>query len=171
MADQNIVLLGFMGTGKSVLARWLGQKLNRQVVSTDQLIEERQGQAIPQIFESLGEPHFRQLEKEVVEEISSQKNIIVDCGGGVVLNLPNIQNLKKNGCVVYLSASPQWILKRTQGRKHRPLLNVDDPLKAIQELLDQRKPLYEKFADWTIDTDGKTNEQVGMEVLKKIGYV
>jgi shikimate kinase len=171
MADQNIVLLGFMGTGKSTLARWLSQKLNRKAVSTDQAIEERQGQKIPQIFESLGEPHFRQLEQVAVEEIAAQKNIIVDCGGGVVLNPINIQNLKKNGLIVYLSASPEWILKRTQGRKHRPLLNVDDPFKKIQELLALRKPLYEQAADWTIDTDGKTNEDVGMEVLKKIGYV
>ena len=142
---KNIVLIGFMATGKSSVAHLLAKRLNKRVVSTDSLIEKKSKKTIPQIFKQDGEIRFRELEIQVVKKVSEMKNIIVDCGGGVVLNKINIDRLKKNGIIILLTAKPEEILKRENKEKGaRPLLSKKEKLKVIKELLNFRKPSMAK---------------------------
>ncbi len=156
-----------MGAGKSVTARKLAGILKRESVSTDEAIEEREKRPIPQIFKDSGEAYFRGVEKAIVAEFSQRNNLIIDCGGGVVLSQDNIDNLKQNGVMFYLKAAPEVVYERVKNEKHRPLLNVADPQAKIKELLDARQPLYAK-AHYTIDTSRKTVDQVVDEILRVI---
>lgn len=162
--SKNIVLIGFMGVGKSLAARHLAAKLQRPVISTDEMIVASEGTSITAIFQEKGEEYFRRAEADVVADIVDKENAIIDCGGGVALNPINIELLKKNGIVFYLSASPREIYKNVKNTKHRPLLNTPDPENKIKELLDKRRPFYEK-ADYVIDADGKTGEQLCVDIL------
>ena len=164
--SKNIVLVGFMGSGKSLTSNKLAGALNRKIVSTDKLIEQREVRAITDIFRDSGEAYFRQVEKETVKQVSEQTDIIIDCGGGVVLDSENVENLKKNGLVFYLSAPPERIYNNIKSQKHRPLLNVEDPQMKIGELLQARKPYYEK-ADIVIDAD-KPIDQIVEDILEVV---
>ena len=163
--SKNIVLVGFMGAGKSAVAKNLAMALKRKVVSTDALIEKKEKRPIAAIFKDSGEPYFRSVEKSVVEEVAQESNLIIDCGGGVVLNQNNIDNLKKNGKIFYLSATADVIYERVKNEKHRPLLDVADPKARIKELLKQRKSRYEQ-ADYTLDTSRKAVDEVARKILK-----
>ena len=158
-----------MGSGKTVVAKALAKELKRTVISTDELIEKKEKKIIREIFRESGENYFRRLEREAVKEISQKENVIIDCGGGVVINPDNMADLRHNGIIFYLSTSPEYIYKRVKDHPHRPLLNVDDPLRKIKELLEKRKKFYEK-ADYTLDTNGKTPEQNCEEVLEIIRH-
>ena len=164
--SKNIVLVGFMGSGKSLTSNKLAGALNRKIVSTDKLIEQRERRTITNIFRDSGEAYFRQIEKETVKQVSEQTGIIIDCGGGVVLDPENVENLKKNGRVFYLSAPPERIYSNIKSQKHRPLLNVEDPQAKIGELLQARKPYYEK-ADIVIDADKSIN-QIAEDILEVV---
>lgn len=168
MTKKNIVLIGFMGSGKSLTSNKLAGVLKRKVFSTDKLIEEREGRVISDIFRDSGEAYFRKVEKEVVQAVSEQTGIILDCGGGVVLDSENMANLKKNGLVFYLSAPPQRIYNNIKGQKHRPLLDVEDPPSRVRELLEARKPYYEQ-ADIIIDAD-KPIGQIANDILEVIRH-
>ncbi len=161
--NKNIVFIGFMGSGKSSTSKCLAKLLKRKVLSTDQMIVAQEKKTIAKIFKKEGEPYFRELEKKMVAKIFQKENIIVDCGGGVVLNPDNIKHLKKNGILIYLYTSPAWIYKRIMTNKKRPLLNVKNPLVKIKQLLKDRQFLYRQ-ADHAIDTDGKTPEEVALKV-------
>ena len=164
---KNIVLIGFMATGKSSVAHLLAKRLNKRVVSTDSLIEKKSKKTIPQIFKQDGEIRFRELEIQVVKKVSEMKNIIVDCGGGVVLNKINIDRLKKNGIIILLTARPEEILKRENKEKGaRPLLSKKEKLKVIKELLNFRKPFYEGSCDYKINTSKLSIEEVGEKIIK-----
>lgn len=156
---KNIVLVGFMGTGKTVVARALAEKLKREFLEIDTVIEEKEGISIKDIFEKKGEPYFRNLEKEAIIEASLKKNVVISAGGGAVIDEENVRNLKKNGVIICLEASPDTILERTKGNTCRPLLNVPNPKKKIEELLAKRAPYYKK-ADYCVNTDSLTVEQV-----------
>jgi len=164
-ANNNIILIGFMGSGKSLTSAQLARRLGKELVSTDEMIEEREGGAIVDIFQDSGEEYFRQLERKVVEEVSKKQNVVFDCGGGVVLDPRNLVDLKKNGTVIYLKASAEWLYSQVKDKKHRPLLNVEDPLRKIAELLTLREPLYEQ-ADYVMDTDGKNIETITDDIIK-----
>ena len=140
--DKNIVLVGFMGSGKSMIARELGKRLKIEVVAIDDLAEAKEGQTIHEIFRSKGEAYFRDLEQSIIKDISLREGIVIDCGGGAVLRKENLQHLKTNGIVFYLQATPEVIYQRIKNEKHRPLLKVPDPLGCIKELYQQRLPLY-----------------------------
>ena len=162
---NNVALIGFMGAGKTVAAKRLGEILARPVVSTDKLIEERAGSTISHIFERFGENYFRKIERDIVTEVAKQHNVIIDCGGGVAIDPHNLTQLKKHSVLIYLSTSAKVIYERIKEHTHRPLLQGKDPQKTIKELLAARLPYSEK-CDYTIDTDGKKNEQVCDEILK-----
>jgi shikimate kinase len=164
---KNIVLIGFMGSGKSTVARELGKRLKADVLASDALIEHKEGQTIHEIFESKGEDYFRDLEQGIIKDLALREGIVIDCGGGIVLRKDNLKNLKANGIVFYLQASPEVIYQRIKHEKHRPLLQVSDPLGRIKELYNQRLPLYNQ-ADFTIDANGATIEGPVVEILKKI---
>lgn len=165
--NKNIVLIGFMGSGKSMIAREVGKRLKRDVVATDDLAQAKEGQTIHEIFKSKGEAYFRNLESEIVKEVSLRRGIIIDCGGGVVLCQENLPNLKTNGIVFYLQATPEVIYQRIKNEGHRPLLKTPDPLGCIKELYQQRLPLYNQ-ADYTIDANDASIEGPVVEILKKI---
>lgn len=156
---KNIVLIGFMGTGKSVVGKRIARQLNMEFVSTDNVIEEREERPIAKIFEESGEPYFRNVEKEVIKEISALNNVVIAAGGGAVLNEKNILNLRKNGILICLNARPEVIYERTKAHRHRPLLNVDNPVEKIKGLLNSRAPFYKK-ADYQIDTSDKSVEEI-----------
>ena len=149
----NIALTGFMGVGKTAVGKALAKKLDKRFVELDSLIEQKAGKSIPDIFQQDGEVAFRELEIEVTKEVSREKNLVIACGGGIVLNKINIDRLRKESIIVYLTASPRVILKRASSEeRQRPLLEVENPTLTIQELLRFRKPFYERAADIKIDT-------------------
>jgi shikimate kinase len=156
---KNIVLIGFMGTGKTTIATKLANSLNMRYVSTDDLIEKREKRTINEIFTKSGEDYFRDAESEVVKELSAKEGLVIDAGGGIVIREENLPNLKSNGVVICLTADEEAIMERTKRYRHRPLLNVEDPKRRIRELLAKRAPLYAS-ADYTIDTSKCTIDQV-----------
>lgn len=163
---KNIVLTGFMGTGKTEVGRILSRKLGYSLVDADTEIEKEQGMTITEIFKQYGEPKFRDIESNVIKRLSEMKNAIISTGGGAVLRQENMHNLRKNGVIVCLTASPETIFKRTSNNNDRPLLQVESPLQKIKELLEFRRPYYEK-ADIMIDTEGKSPLQVAEEIIGK----
>ncbi len=162
---RNIVLLGFMGTGKTAIAKKLAEKTGMQYVSTDELIVEKEGMPINDIFSEYGEPYFRDVEKKVVYDIFGLDNVVIDAGGGIVMDLENIRNLRKKGVLVCLWADPKDIYKRTKYYAHRPLLNAGDPLKKIKELLEKRKSYYE-VADYHVNTSSVGIDEAVESILK-----
>lgn len=166
--DRNIVLVGFMGTGKTAVAKALAEKLDMRYVSVDDLIEKREKMAIKDIFDKEGEPYFRKVEKEVVFDLSGTSGRVIDSGGGVVLDEENMNNLKNSGIVICLWAEPETIHERTRRNSHRPLLNVKDPLGRIKKMLEDRSPFY-NGADFHIRTDGLAVEQV-VKKIERITY-
>jgi shikimate kinase len=161
---NNIILVGFMGTGKSVIGKLLAEKLNRAFVELDDLIEKKEKMPIKDIFEKKGEPYFRLVEKEIAKEASQRKNIVISAGGGAIVDEENFKNLKNSGTIICLKASPDTILKRTKGMKTRPLLNVPNPKEQIEGLLKKRESFYNK-ADFSIETDNLNIEEVILKIL------
>ncbi len=161
---MNIVLTGFMGTGKSKIGRRLAKKLRMSYLDTDELIEEREKDSISAIFKKRGEEYFRRLETKIVKEVTLLDNYVISTGGGVVLREENIRALKKDALIICLFASPEVILKRTEGNENRPLLEMNNQKKRIEELLTLRKPFYEK-ADFSVDTSALDSEGVVVEEI------
>jgi len=164
---KNIILTGFMGTGKTAIGRKLSMLLNMELIDVDTEIEKSQQMTIGEIFKQFGEPRFREIETEMIQKLSERKDVIISTGGGAVLKEENMDALRKQGIIICLMASPQTILKRTSHNSNRPLLKVEDPFEKIKELLNFRKPFYEK-ADILIDTEDKTPLQIAEEIIDKI---
>ncbi len=167
ISKKNIVLTGFMGTGKTAVGRELARMLGMGFVELDEEIERAEGMKIKDIFSRFGEPYFRDKETEMVKRFAAQEGVVISTGGGVVLRQENMDALREKGIIVCLWASPETILQRTSTSDDRPLLNVDDPLKKIKELLEYRRPFYEK-ADIMIDTEGKSPHEIAKEIVQKI---
>jgi shikimate kinase len=166
---SSIALIGFMGTGKTVVGKILAGKLGKDFIELDALIESRAGKSIPDIFRDKGEICFRDLEIEAVREIAGRENAVIACGGGVVLNTINIDRLGRECVIVCLEASPAVILKRTSGAdSNRPLLDVADRLRRVKELLRFRRPLYRRAADVTIPTSRLGPEAVARKIIEKL---
>ncbi len=161
---KNIVLVGFMGTGKTTIATQVATRLKMKYISTDSLIEKREKRTINEIFTDSGEEYFRGVESDVVREVSEAQDMVIDTGGGAVLNGENIVNFKSQGVVICLTADPEVIFERTKKYKHRPLLNVLDPKRKIRDLLAKRECFYAK-ADHLIDTGKLTVRQVVEEIV------
>lgn len=151
------------------MAGILKDRLKRPCISTDEYIEQKEGRKIAQIFKDSGEGHFRSLEHKAVQEIADQQGIIVDCGGGVILNPENVTLLKKSGTMVYLFCDPQVIYERILMQPKRPLLDVPDPLAEIQKLLKVRIPHY-KQADITMDTSDGDMPRVANELIARLSH-
>ncbi|WP_051569086.1 shikimate kinase [Alkaliphilus transvaalensis] len=164
----NLVLIGFMGTGKTTVGNQLASMLDMNLLDMDSIIEERLGLSISEYFQLKGEPAFRQLEKELVKEVSSHSNTIISCGGGVVLQDENIDNLRTNGKLILLWASEETIYHRLKDDETRPLLKINNPLNSIKELLEKRDSLYKSAADLVINTDDKTPEEVCSEIIGRL---
>ncbi len=165
----NIALIGFMGAGKTAVGRVLAGKLNKKLAELDSLIEDKARKPISRIFQEDGEIAFRQLETEVTREVAAGKNQVIACGGGVVLNKINIDRLKEESVVVYLTASPDIILQRVSADNSvRPLLKKSNKATAIKELIAFRQPLYERAADIKIDTSKLGIEAVAQQIIARL---
>lgn len=164
----NIVLIGFMGSGKTSVSKGLSTLLEMDSIDTDDLIIEKSGMSIDGIFNTYGEAGFRKLEKEIIESLQDIKNTIISCGGGVVLNATNINLLKNNGQLIWLKTSPQEIYSRLSEDKSRPLLKDDLTMERLSEMLDSRLPLYKNASDLVIDTDGKNVEEIAREIIEML---
>ena len=165
--DYNIVLIGFMGTGKSTVSDCLHSMFGMKVVEMDQVIAEREQMSIPGIFAAYGEEYFRGLETRLLVEMQSRKNTVVSCGGGAALRERNVAEMKKNGKVVLLTASPETVYERVKDDGGRPLLEGRKDVKGISELMEQRRAKYEAAADIVINTDNKTARQVCEELVQR----
>ena len=171
MPKSNIALIGFMATGKTTVGKALIEYLGStySFVETDQIIIERVGKAIPKIFAEEGEERFRKYEISACEQVSLLKNVVISCGGGVVLNKVNIDNLKINCHIILLRASTQEIYTRAMkdGKETRPIINKEDPQNEIENVLKLRNPLYDSAADFIIETTGKKIKDIVLEIVKK----
>lgn len=163
---NNIYLIGFMGVGKSAVARQLHQKLNLPLIEMDQEIVDRQGMEISEIFARHGEAFFRDLESDLIKEIANGDGAIVSCGGGAVLRKENVDAMQQSGKVILLTAEPETILDRVKGFSHRPLLKGKMDVASIRELMDQRKQAYENACQFFVTTDGKLPEEIADEIIK-----
>lgn len=161
---KNIVLVGFMGSGKTTVGHLLAKRTGMPLVDMDTLIEERAGKSINEIFAEDGEPHFRRLEREMVRELAAKGGQIISTGGGIVLNPDNIADFEKTGLVVCLLVDAETVLDRVRHDGTRPLL-ADDKEAKIIELLESRRHLYESITH-RIDTRGRASpEPTAQEII------
>ena len=170
--SENIILIGFMGSGKSSVARDLSTALGYPVVDTDSLIIEKTGTSIPAIFEQDGEEEFRDLETAVLTELeqSGPSHRIVATGGGIIERRANRDVLKKMGFVVWLVVSPEEILRRTAKNRERPLLNTGNPEETIRHLLEKRVDFYRDTAHQEIETDDLTFPEITTGIVESARY-
>ena len=166
--DYNIVMIGFMGAGKSTISDYLKNVLAMDVVEMDQCIVERQGMSISDIFETYGEEYFRELETNLLIEMQSRSNVVVSCGGGVPMRDRNVAEMKKNGRVVLLTAKPETILERVKDNHDRPLLENNKNVSFIADLLEKRRAKYEAAADIVVETDGKSELEICEELIHRL---
>lgn len=166
---SNLILTGFMGTGKTSLGKLLAARLGRGFVDLDHKIEHDTGMSIPKIFEKYGEEHFRELERAAVKEISEKKNLVIATGGGTVKDAENIRLLKSSGVIVCLTADPKEIFRRTERRGERPVLDGGgkERLKTIKKLLAERQKFYAQ-ADYTVDTTDWSPLQIMNDICEHV---
>lgn len=166
--DYNIVLIGFMGAGKSTISDFLRTVFAMEVIEMDQIIAEREEMSISDIFETYGEEYFRDLETKLLIEMQSRKNVVISCGGGVPMRERNVVEMKKNGRVVLLTAKPETILYRVKDNHDRPLLEGNKNVDYIAELMEKRREKYEAAADIVIETDGKDKLEICEELVHRL---
>ena len=166
--SKNIVLIGMSGSGKTAVGHFLSKKLNMKLIDTDDIIMLNSKKTIPYIFSEYGEKYFRGLEGNVIKNLSSKTGLIISTGGGVVLNKKNIHLLKKKGILFFLEASIETLAKNVElsSQTHRPLLensrNLEDRIRNIYK---KREKLYVSSADYIVDVDNKSVEEIGKEII------
>mgnify|MGYP000741941364 FL=1 len=166
--DYNIVLIGFMGAGKTTVSDYLSTMFDMDIIEMDQEITDREEMSIPDIFATYGEEYFRDLETSLLVELQDRKNVIISCGGGTALRENNVAEMKKNGRVVLLTASPETIYERVKDSDDRPVLKGRKNVDGIAELMEQRREKYEAAADIVVQTDHKTVLQVCEELVQRL---
>lgn len=166
--SYNIVLIGFMGSGKSTISEFLKNSFAMEVIEMDQIIAEREGMTISDIFEVYGEQYFRNLETNLLIEMQSKTNVVISCGGGTPMRECNVVEMKKNGRVVLLTAKPETILNRVKDSHDRPLIENNKTVPFIADLMEKRREKYEAAADIIIETDGKDELQICEELILRL---
>lgn len=164
---KHIALIGFMGAGKSSVSRALHRMTGWPEIDTDQRIVEKEGCPIPQIFSEKGEPYFRQLETDLIDELGTLPPGIISCGGGMVLRDINVKKLHAIADVVLLTATPETIYDRVKDSRDRPLLNGNMNVPYIRGLMEKRRPFYETAANVVVSTDGKSVSEIAEEILSE----
>jgi shikimate kinase len=166
---MNIVLMGYRGTGKSTVGRLLASRLGRELVSTDAEIIKRAQHSIPEIVAQKGWEHFRDLESDICREFASRDQLVIDTGGGAILRVQNVEALKKNGTVFWLTASIETIAKRISSDNQRPsLTGTESFVDEIRDVLRERTPKYQAAADHSIATDNRSLNQLVETILMLI---
>ena len=164
---KNIVLVGFMGTGKTSVGLSLADRLGMTFLDMDDMIVEREERTIPEIFATDGEEYFRSLERSIVRELAEREGLVVATGGGIVLNRDNIDDFERTGLVVCLSAAPEVILARVEADTNRPLLEGDDKMVKITDLLNKRQALYDAV-NCQVETDELSLDEVIGAIMDKL---
>jgi shikimate kinase len=164
----NLVLVGYRGTGKSVVSRLLGSFLGREVVSLDKEIVRAAGCPIPEIVKAHGWDHFRDLEEALCRSLGARDGLVLDCGGGVVEREANLTSLRQNGRVYWLKAAPSTIVARIGGDTERPsLTGARSFTDEVQEVLARRTPLYRRLAHAEVATDGRSLAEIASEIERE----
>ncbi len=163
----NLVLIGFMGCGKSSVGRRLSGLTGHRFVDTDELVAQAEGRSIAEIFSRSGEDYFRELEQQSLENLVGVCGIVLSTGGGLVLRPANRQTLKRIGIVAWLDASPDVLFERAMRSGKRPLLQTEDPRRTFEELLSVRRDLYENTADFRIDSSGLSHDEAAQMLLEE----
>ena len=166
--NRHIYLIGFMGCGKTSVSIAMNQLYGKNIVEVDDRIIAKEGRSINQIFAESGENYFRDLETEMLKELADEDNIIVSCGGGMVLREENRRLMKENGVIIWLDATPETILDRVKDDDSRPNLKGKKNVKDIKALTNQRADAYAEAADIKVDTDGKTIREVAKEIYESV---
>lgn len=166
--SQNILLVGFMGTGKTSVAEYLSRALSLDEVDTDRLITERTGESIPETFRKHGEAYFRDLETQTLRSLVGRNRLIVSCGGGITLRAENVDLMRKIGVTVWLTASPETVYERVRENRDRPLLNGHMNIPYIAKLMEERLSRYERAAQIKVPTDGRTVAEVCALLTEKV---
>lgn len=166
--SHNIFLIGFMGTGKTTIAQRISSMFTMEMVEMDKIIAERAGMSIPDIFETYGEAYFREMETQLVMELQERSNTVISCGGGTPLRENNVKAMRKSGKIVLLTASPETIHERVKDSHDRPILENNKSVSFIAELMEQRREKYEFAADIIIETDGKSEQEICVELAKTL---
>ncbi len=171
MSKSNIFLIGPMGAGKTTIGRRLADARAMQFIDSDHEVEQRTGVDIAFIFEKEGEAGFRKRETQALDELTLRQNLVLATGGGAVLDPLNRQNLSARGFVVYLHASIEQQIARTERTDHRPLLQGGDRREILERLLAIRDPLYREIADLVIETDGRNARLLARAIEEHLGGV
>jgi len=166
--NYNIVLIGFMGAGKSTISDYLKTVFAMDIIEMDQIIAERAGMSISDIFETYGEQYFRDCETNLLIEMQSRTNVVISCGGGTPMRECNVAEMKKNGRVVLLTAKPETILDRVKDSHDRPLIENNKTVPFIADLMSKRREKYEAAADIIIETDGKSELEICEELIHSL---
>lgn len=167
-SKPNIFLVGPMGAGKTSIGRQLAEALGMEFLDSDHEIEARSGATIPWIFDVEGEDGFRKREQTMIDELSQRQSIVLATGGGAVLSEANRKHLKTRGTVIYLSASIDLLLERTQRDRNRPLLQTENPRARLEELMQIREPLYREVADIVLETDDSSIRHTVNRIIKQL---
>lgn len=172
MMKKNIVLIGFMGTGKTSIGKMLASKLGCAFVDLDHKIEDDNDMTIPEIFQKYGEAHFRALEKQAVKETTGRRGIVIATGGGTIKDTENMQLLRESGVVICLTADVDEILSRTESKGERPVLDAKDKAQgdrraAIEKLLEERRIFYDQ-ADYKVDTTDWSPMQIMNDICRYV---
>lgn len=164
---SNLVLIGFMGSGKSTVGKLLAKVLEMNFIDTDLEIEKEQGKTVQNIFSEFGEEYFRNLEKEMCKKLSKVNNTVISTGGGVILNKENIDNLKEDAVVFFLDVHKKTLYNRLISSKGRPLLQGDELWEKINKVLGERIDRYRNYADFVV----KVMYEVPYETMEEIKKV
>lgn len=163
---MNIVLIGMRGSGKTTIGKLLAKRLGKQFIEMDELIVQRLGQSIPEIVNRYGWEKFRDVEEEIAREVAGWDNVVNATGGGVVTREKNVQELKKKGKLVWLKANIDTLLRRIGNDQSRPSLTGKSQRDDMEAVLAERRPIYQRVADFIVDTEGKTPEEVAEAIAK-----
>ena len=163
---ENIILIGFMGCGKTTVGKKLASMSGRKFLDMDDEIVRRAGMKITEIFEKYGEDRFRQMETELREQLSETEGLVIATGGGVIKNERNMQLLRKSGKTLYIKASAEHIYRNIKNDRTRPLLNCYDKMGRIRELLEERRPLYESESDVITDISGLSSSAAANKIYE-----
>ena len=167
-SNYNIMIIGFMGVGKTTVSKELSKELNMPEVDMDAYIVEHEGKTIAKIFEEVMEEGFRKIETQCLKEIQMVKGRIVSCGGGAVLKDENVKCMKESGVILLLTATPETVYIRVKDNNDRPILNGNMNVPFIEELMNKRKDRYNEVADIIVETDNKSVYEICEEIKHKL---